>query len=63
MIVAITSPGMMGAAVGRLLAAHGATVRTSLEGRSAESAERARKAGIQISENDDALVEGADFVL
>ena len=41
----------------------GAAVRTSLAGRSGASAERARGAGVQVMDSDEALVEGADLVL
>jgi len=43
-VVAVIAPGMMGAAVGARLADHGLKVLTSLEGRSAETRERAKAA-------------------
>jgi L-threonate 2-dehydrogenase len=45
-LVAIVAAGSMGAAVGARLAARGATVLTSLQGRSAATRERARAAGM-----------------
>jgi putative dehydrogenase len=45
-VVAIIAPGMMGSAVGRRLVQHGLKVTTVLDGRSAESAARAREAGM-----------------
>jgi L-threonate 2-dehydrogenase len=44
--IAVVSPGVMGAAVGARLAAGGARVLTCLDGRSSESAARARAAGL-----------------
>ncbi|HEY6927510.1 MAG TPA: DUF1932 domain-containing protein [Steroidobacteraceae bacterium] len=46
--VAIVAPGNMGAAVARRLGEHGARVITTLEGRSAASAARAREAGMTV---------------
>jgi 3-hydroxyisobutyrate dehydrogenase-like beta-hydroxyacid dehydrogenase len=60
-VVAIIAPGMMGAAVGGRLVAHGAKVLTSLRGRSAETAERAKAAG--MSDADDKAIAAADFLL
>jgi 3-hydroxyisobutyrate dehydrogenase-like beta-hydroxyacid dehydrogenase len=45
-VVAVVAQGAMGAAVGKRLAENGLEVRTSLAGRSAGSAERARAAGM-----------------
>jgi putative dehydrogenase len=59
--VAIIAPGNMGAAVGARLVQHGATVLTTLEGRSRASAERAAAAGMAGAETG-ALVQ-ADFLL
>jgi L-threonate 2-dehydrogenase len=60
-IVAIVAPGSMGAAVGARLAATGARVLTTLEGRSAASRERARVAGmVPVAESELAQ---ADFLL
>src|SRR5262245_51149999 len=44
-VVAVVAPGMMGAAVGGRLAAHGLKVLTSLTGRSDETIKRAKAAG------------------
>ena len=60
-MVAVIAPGNMGAAVGARLVERGAKVVTSLAGRSAASAERARSAGM-VPVND-AEVAAADFVL
>jgi len=59
--VAIVAPGNMGAGVARRLAEHKVMVLTSLAGRSAASAERARDAGM-IAVGDARLAE-ADFIL
>jgi putative dehydrogenase len=60
-VVAVIAPGMMGAAVGKRLVDHGLKVLTSLQGRSAESKERAKVAGmISVS---DAEIAATDFIL
>jgi L-threonate 2-dehydrogenase len=61
--VAIIAQGSMGAGVGKRLHENGAEVRTLLSGRSAESAERARAAGMKPAADERALLEGADFFL
>jgi 3-hydroxyisobutyrate dehydrogenase-like beta-hydroxyacid dehydrogenase len=61
-IVAIIAQGEMGAATGRTLSERGARVLTSLNGRSAKSAERASRAGMVAVDSDDELV-AADFLL
>ncbi len=61
--VAIVAMGEMGASVGRALVESGARVVTSLAGRSQASAERAAKAGVEVMDDDGALVAQADFVL
>jgi putative dehydrogenase len=61
--VAIVGAGEMGAAVGRRLREAGAHVVTSVAGRSAESVARVRGAGLEVVDDDDTLVRGADFVL
>jgi 3-hydroxyisobutyrate dehydrogenase-like beta-hydroxyacid dehydrogenase len=60
-VVAIIAPGSMGSAVGRTLAEHGVEVRTSLAGRSAASAKRAKDAGM-VAASDEEIV-AADFLL
>jgi len=60
-VVAIIAPGAMGAAVGRRLADHGLKVLTSLSGRSAETAERARAAGMIAATDDE--IGSCDFIL
>ena len=62
-VVAIIAQGTMGAGVGKRLHESGAEVRTLLSGRSAESAERARAAGMKPAADERALLEGADFFL
>jgi 3-hydroxyisobutyrate dehydrogenase-like beta-hydroxyacid dehydrogenase len=61
--VAIIAQGSMGAGVGKRLHENGAEVRTLLSGRSAQSAERARAAGMKPAADERALLEGADFFL
>ncbi len=60
-IIAVISPGNMGAGVGGRLAEQGAEVRTWLSGRSAASAERARRAGMAAS--DEGGIAEAQFIL
>jgi 3-hydroxyisobutyrate dehydrogenase-like beta-hydroxyacid dehydrogenase len=60
-VIAITSPGAMGAALGGRLASHGARVLTSLQGRSAVSQRRA-EANRLVGADDKELV-AADFLL
>ena len=61
--VAIVGAGEMGAAVGRRLRECGARVVTSLAGRSADSVARVRSAGLEVVDDDEALVRDASFVL
>ncbi|MGE5271023.1 MAG: DUF1932 domain-containing protein, partial [Thiohalocapsa sp.] len=61
--VAIMAQGTMGAGVGKRLSESGAAVRTLLAGRSADSARRAREAGMQAMADERALLDGADFFL
>ena len=61
--VAVIAQGSMGAGVGKRLHENGAEVRTLLSGRSAESAERARAAGMKPAPDERALLVGADFFL
>ncbi len=61
--VAVIAQGSMGAGVGKRFHENGAEVRTLLSGRSAESAERARAAGMKPAPDERALLEGADFFL
>jgi len=46
--IAVIAAGAMGSAVGARLVAHGCTVLTNLDGRSPNSFERAKKAGMQV---------------
>ena len=61
--VAVIAMGEMGSGVARRLHERGATVLTSLAGRSAASAARAQKAGAVPVATDDELVAQAGFVL
>ncbi len=62
-VVAVMAQGSMGSGVGRRLHESGAEVRTLLSGRSTESAERARVAGMKPAGNEREMLEGADFFL
>ena len=61
--VAIIGAGEMGSAIGRRLREMGARAITEVRGRSAESIERVRRAGLEVVENDDELVGEAGFIL
>src|SRR5690606_19953980 len=60
-VIAITSPGNMGAAVGGRLAANGIKVLTKISGRSAASRDRAQVHG--LTDASDAELAQADFLL
>lgn len=60
-VITLIAPGNMGASLGARLTENGIEVRTSLEGRSAATVERARSAGI-IGVDDDLLYD-VDIVL
>ena len=60
-VVAVVAPGMMGAAVGGRLVAHGLKVLTSLSGRSAETVTRAKAAGLVAATDEE--IARADFIL
>ncbi len=62
-IVTIIAPGAMGSAVAHRMHQRGATVRTSLAGRSAASARRAAECGMTDVASDRELVDGVDIVL
>src|ERR1700676_3751914 len=62
-IITVIAPGAMGSAVARRMHERGATVRTSLAGRSAASVRRAAEAGMIAAGSDHDLVEGVDIVL
>ena len=62
-IIVVIATGEMGAAVGGRLNEKGAEVRTSLKGRSAASASRAKKHGFTAIDDDTALLRSAEFVL
>jgi 3-hydroxyisobutyrate dehydrogenase-like beta-hydroxyacid dehydrogenase len=61
--VGLLHPGAMGAAVGRVLTQAGRTVLWASEGRSADSAARAREAGLQDAGTVAALAAGSGVVL
>jgi L-threonate 2-dehydrogenase len=60
-VVAVIAPGMMGAAVGKRLVDNGLKVLTSLEGRSAETAGRARDAGMVAASDEE--IAATDYIL
>jgi L-threonate 2-dehydrogenase len=61
--VAIVGTGEMGSAIGRRLREYGARVTTSLLGRSAASARRVERAGLEVRNDDRELISDAGFVL
>jgi 3-hydroxyisobutyrate dehydrogenase-like beta-hydroxyacid dehydrogenase len=60
-VVAVIAPGMMGAAVGKRLVDNGVKVLTSLNGRSAETATRAKAAGMAAAGEEE--IAASDFIL
>jgi 3-hydroxyisobutyrate dehydrogenase-like beta-hydroxyacid dehydrogenase len=60
-VVAVIAPGMMGAAVGKRLVDNGIKVLTSLKGRSAETATRAKAAGMTAAGDEE--IAASDFIL
>ncbi len=60
-VVAVIAPGMMGAAVGKRLVDNGLKVLTSLNGRSAETATRAKVAGMAVASDEE--IAASDFIL
>ncbi len=60
-VVAVIAPGMMGAAVGGRLVENGLKVLTSLNGRSAETAKRAKTYGMTAANDEE--IAAADFIL
>ncbi len=60
-VVAVIAPGAMGAATGKRLVDNGVKVLTSLTGRSAETAARAKAAGMADASDDE--IARADFIL
>jgi putative dehydrogenase len=61
--IVVIAAGEMGAAIGQRLHLRGATVRTSVKGRSAATVARAKAAGLIPIDDDAKLVDSADFVL
>jgi 3-hydroxyisobutyrate dehydrogenase-like beta-hydroxyacid dehydrogenase len=62
-VIGVIAQGMMGSGVGRRLRESGADVRTLLSGRSPESAERAKAAGMVAAADERELLAGSDFFL
>jgi len=62
-VIAIVGAGEMGSALGRRLRQSGLRVVTETRGRSAESKRRVASAGLEVIDDDDALVNDADFLL
>jgi 3-hydroxyisobutyrate dehydrogenase-like beta-hydroxyacid dehydrogenase len=60
-IVAVIAPGMMGSAVAKRLTASGIEVRTSLQGRGADTVARAKAAGMTGASDDQ--IAACDFIL
>src|ERR1700675_815057 len=60
-VVAVIAPGMMGRAVGKTLVDNGVKVLTSLKGRSAETATRAKAAGMAAAGDEE--IAACDFIL
>jgi putative dehydrogenase len=60
-VVAVIAPGMMGAAVGKRLVDNGVKVLTSLKGRSAETAARAKAAAMTVAGDEE--IAASDFIL
>ena len=60
-VVAVIAPGMMGAAVGKRLVDSGLKVLTSLKGRGAETATRAKAAGMTVAGDEE--IAASDFIL
>jgi len=61
--VAVIGAGEMGSAVGRRLRAMGVRVLTELKGRSEESVRRVGDAGLEVVDDDQVLVDEANFIL
>jgi L-threonate 2-dehydrogenase len=59
--IAVIAPGAMGSAVGKRLTDNGLKVLTSLQGRSAETAARAKAAGMAAASDDE--IAASDFIL
>jgi hypothetical protein len=62
-VIAIIGAGEMGAAVGRRLREACARILISLNGRSAASADRVRRAGLEVVHDDRRLTDGVDYIL
>jgi 3-hydroxyisobutyrate dehydrogenase-like beta-hydroxyacid dehydrogenase len=62
-VIAIVGAGEMGSAVGWRMRLNGARVLTSLLGRSAASEDRVHRAGLELVDDDSALIRDADFIL
>jgi len=62
-VIAIIGAGEMGTAVGRRLRDAGATALIALSGRGAASADRVRRAGLEVVHDDRRMADSADFIL
>jgi pyrroline-5-carboxylate reductase len=60
-VIAIIGAGEMGAAIGRRLREAAARILISLNGRSAASADRIRRAGLEVVHDDRRLTDGVDY--
>jgi len=63
MNIAVIGAGEMGSAVGRRLHKMGARVMTELNGRSEQSARRAKNAGLEIIDDDELLIRQSNLIL
>src|SRR5689334_11829913 len=61
--VAVIGTGEMGSSVGQRLREKGARVITELNGRSEQSAQRAKNAGLEIINDDELLIEQSNLIL
>ena len=62
-VVAVIAMGEMGSGIAWRLYERGASIRTSLTGRSSASIARAKKASAESFDDDRAMLDGADFML
>jgi 3-hydroxyisobutyrate dehydrogenase-like beta-hydroxyacid dehydrogenase len=62
-VIAIIGAGETGAAVGHRLREAGARILISLSGRSAASADRVQRAGLEVVHDDRRLTDGVDYIL
>jgi L-threonate 2-dehydrogenase len=62
-VIAIVGAGEMGVAVGRRLHEAGARILVSMSGRSAASADRVRRVGLEVAYSDRRLTDDVDYIL